>query len=251
MSIFRRKQEEGFTLVELLVVLPIMVLSLAVLATYLITLYGKLLEQNGQLELGINAQQALFTARDDLFFANRFAGSNQTDTTDPYAPGGDWSAVPDKALIVYEHAYTANRQIAGRSLVYKANTPYACGSANIADNQYATNTVIYFLSGDKIYRRVLIPDQSDNCSTTFRKQTCPAANASASCPADTVIAENVQTYTLTYYDRFGALLTDTKLTNNPDAFIQAQRAEINLTLRKSVNAEFITANAKINIKKLE
>ena len=251
MIYFGRKKDGGYTLVELLVVMPIMVLSVAVLATYLITLYGRLLEQNGRLELNITAQQALFNTRDDLFFANRFAGTKQTDTTDVNQPSGGWNAITHNALIIWENAYTANRQTASRQLVYKNNEPYACASPSITDNQYSTNTVILFLSSNKLYRRVLVPDQTANCATTFRLQSCPEASATVSCPADTVIAEDVSSFTMVYYDRDNLVIPSGDLTSNPASFIQVQRAEITLALQKTINGELVNATSKISIKKLE
>lgn len=247
----RVTRDSGFTLVELLVVVPSTVIVIAVLAALLISLFGNLLVKNGRMELEINTQSALFELRDDAFFAVRFAGDNQTGTTDAYAPGGSWNGVQDKALIIYEASFNANRQSASRKLIYERDQPYPCNDAAINENQYSLNTLIYFLNGTTLYRRVLIPDQTANCETTFRRQTCPAANATASCPADTVIAENVSAFSLTYYNRSGTVVMQASLQSNPELFLQIQRVDIALTLQKTINAEPVTSSATISIKKTE
>lgn len=242
---------QGFTLVELLVVVPSTVIVIAVLTALLISLFGNLLVKNGRMQLEINTQSALFAVRDDAFFAARFAGDNQTGTTDAYAPGGSWNAVQDQALVLYEASFDANRQSADRQLIYERDQPYPCNDPAINENQYSLNTLIYFLSGTTLYRRVLVPDQTANCATTFRLQTCPVAQATPTCPADTVIAEDVNAFTLTYYDRSGVVLTQASLQSNPELFLQVQRVDIVLTLQKSINAETVASTATISIKKTE
>ncbi len=244
-------RQRGFTLVELLVVVPGVLIIVAVMVAFLFSLYSNLLTKNGQLELEVNAQSALFAIRDDPFFAIRFAGSNQDDTTDSHAPGGSWNAIDDNAFIVYEAAFDANRQSSTRQLSYKKDEPNACNSPDISQNQFSVNSLIYFIQNGTLYRRILIPDQSLNCLTTYRLQSCPSASATPSCPADTIVAENVKSFAINYFDRAGVALSNASLQSNPDLFIQAQRADIVLELEKLVNAQPIGATAKISIKKVQ
>lgn len=244
-------KSRGFTLVELLVVVPSTVIVIAVLVAFLISLYGSLLVKNGRQQLEIDAQSALFSIRDDPFFAARFAGDNQTGTSDAYAPGGSWNAIADDALIIYEASFDANRQNDGRQLIYERDQPYPCGDPSVNENQYSLNTLIYFVSGTTLYKRVLIPDQTLNCDTTFRLQTCPSNHATANCPADTVVAENVSAFDLTYYNRSGVVMSASSLQSNPELFLQVQRADISLTLQKNFNAEPTTVTAAISLKKTE
>src|SRR5262245_59728066 len=136
----KRQRSRGFTLVELLVVIPSTLIVIAVLTATLISLLGDLLVKNGRQQLEIDAQSALFTIRDDPFFAARFAGDNQTGTIDPYAPGGSWNAIADKAFIIYEASLDANRQAATRQLIYERDQPHPCNDAAVNENQYSTNT---------------------------------------------------------------------------------------------------------------
>lgn len=248
-----RINHKGFTLVEVVVVMPMMILTIMIIGSLLITLYTKLGEESGKIELELAAQSALFSSRDDLFYAVRFAGTPQPDTTDSYAPAGGWNAVRDNALVIYEAAYTKNRQSPDRELVYKKDLPHACDSTNLSENQYSTNTIIYFLKEGTVYRRSLIPDQTANCSTTYRKQSCPASNSTDTCPADNIIAENVKSFSLAYYRRDGdqGQIPNSDLEADPNLFIQVSRADIELTLEKFINGKPIQSSAKINVKKIE
>jgi hypothetical protein len=246
-----KKTSAGYTIVELVVVVPSMIIILAVITALMVTLYTDLLKKNGELDLQISAQSALFTIRDDPYFAIRFAGTNQDDTTDTYAPSGGWNAITNNAFIVYEASFNANRETTTRQLIYKKDQPNACNSPDITENQFSLNTLIYFNNGGKLYRRVLIPNQTTNCATTFRLQTCPSNHASSTCPKDVLVADNVQSFSINYYDQDGNQLSSSALQANPDMFIQAKRADMTLTLQKNVNAQPITASANISIKKVE
>lgn len=64
--------------------------------------------------------------------------------------------------------------------------------------QYITykNNVIYYLDGNTLKRRVLAADIPDNKAVT----TCPASVASASCPEDLIVLEDVESFEVKYYD---------------------------------------------------
>ncbi|PLS80601.1 hypothetical protein CYG49_05025 [Candidatus Saccharibacteria bacterium] len=244
-------RQRGFTLVEVIVVIPMLAIVVAILITFMVNIYASLLSKNDRLQLEANAQNALFNTRDDLLSAVRFSGKIQSDTNDLYAPAGGWDAIEDNALIIYESSYTKNRQSSDRQLIYKKDMPHACDSSLLYENQYSTNTLILFVNNKKLYRRILIPDQSNNCLTTFRQQTCPPEVGS--CPSDSIIAENVKELKLRYFRRNNNQeeIDAATLLASPSFFVQISRVELSLTLEKMVNAEPVTVNAKIDIKKVE
>lgn len=244
-------RQKGFTLAELLVVMPAMFMVAAFLAAFLVTLYSEALIKNGKLELGIEAQNTLFNLRDDLFFANRFAGTIQPDANDPYAPSGGWNALTHDALIVYEAAYDKNRQTPSRQLVFERDKPYPCNAPNLNENQISTNTMVFFVSNGTLYKRTLIPNQTNNCLATFRLNTCPAANVTPTCPADSILATNVKSLSFTYYNRTGDQINEDTFAADIDRFIQVQRADVTLELEKKVAGEPINAIATISVKKTE
>jgi hypothetical protein len=58
------------------------------------------------------------------------------------------------------------------------------------------NNVIYFLSNDSLYKRVLAAPVAGNSEET----TCPEAQASPSCPADKVMLRNISSFDVKYLD---------------------------------------------------
>lgn len=251
---YRRTPPNGFTLVEVLVVSPVMMLSIMLILSFMFNAFVDMSAKSAQLELDSDAQLALFTVRDDIMFANYFAGTVQPDANDPNKSGG-WNAINDNALILSEASYTANRQSQNRELVYIKDSPNPCGSIDDGQNAFSTNTLIYFVENNTLYLRVIIPDQLNNCLSTYRKQTCPASVATPDCPADSVIATNVKDFSLTYYthhdgEHDSSEPIDPATLTDPNAFVRVSRADINLTLERIVNAEPIEATATVSIKKV-
>jgi prepilin-type N-terminal cleavage/methylation domain-containing protein len=66
------------------------------------------------------------------------------------------------------------------------------------ESQYIShkNNIIYYLNNGNLMRRVLAADIPDNSAVT----TCPEAAATADCPEDTVIVENVESFEVKYFD---------------------------------------------------
>jgi type II secretory pathway component PulJ len=251
-----RRFSKGFTLVEMVVIMPIMIVAIAITITFILNVFISLSSKNTVVSQQLSAQSALFTIRDDIMFANFFEGELQPNESDPYAPRGPntWHAKTDNALMISEIAYTANRQNPDRTVVRVKDAPSPCTTADYTTNIPATNTLIYFVSGGKLYRRTIIPDQTKNCTTTFRIQSCPAANASPTCPADIMLAEDVKTFSITYYSgKTGD--ADTPVTSSilsdADKYIRITKADIILTLEKVVNGEPVSSTAKLTLKKAE
>lgn len=254
-----KRTQSGFTLVEVVVILPVMIVAIAVTITFMVNLMLQISAKNANIALQLEAQSALFAIRDEIQFANFFEGTIQPNETDANQPAGGWDSTADltnKKLILSEVAYTANRQNINRSIVRIADAPNPCTASDLSGNQFATNTLIYFrnVTTKKLFRRVIVPDQSQNCSTTYRKQTCPTA--APSCPADLLLAENVKDFDITFYSgKSGSADVEvspaTLSGTGKSRFIKVTRADLTLTLERTISGEPTTATAKISLKKAE
>ena len=113
---------------------------------------------------------------------------------------------------------------------------------------YEDEYILYLNGTTKqlLARTIANPNATNNRLLT----SCPAANASPSCPADQVIAEDVKSIATRYFSRTGALLdysssTDpnTGLFNGPD-FPLVEVLELTINLQK--RPELQTTNATQN-----
>jgi type II secretory pathway pseudopilin PulG len=237
-----RRKQEGFTLIELLVISPIIMLITVAAVTFLFNQYGALVKQSSQLNLQLEAQNILFGLQDDLWYAEQFTATLNTNLVDNYQPAGGWNASPTTApLIVSTAALDKNRRDSNRQPIFINESTCSPADGN-GVNSVLYNNVIYFISGTHLYKRtVTAPASLPTCGTSYQRQTCPAANVSPSCPADVRLSDHINTFTVTYYDTSNIVVT------NPEA---AESVKVSLRLKDKAYAEDIFASSSIRLRKL-
>lgn len=243
-----KKKQRGFTIVELLVVLPIYVLVVMVMFSSLLSRYGELLKQAAAVNLRLEAETLLLTLEDELIFATDFGEIKSTDLNDAYAPSGGWSynTNPD-TLIIYETALTADRRDPDREFVYK-NT-YGCSSAN---NSIAINNIMYFAkpnttnSYQTLYKRTLVPSYS-TCNTNYKRQSCPENVVVVNCPLDGIASRNLVDFNIDYFDEDNVQINDES--GSPD-LSNARKIKVTVTLGDRANGEDISVTAAVTMKRL-
>lgn len=171
----------GFTLVELLVTMIVMsILSLSLAAFIVTWLQASSLAQTRS-NLLTNAEGALDTISNDIRLSGSVDQSNRWP--DGNGPGGQqfgWAS--SSSILVLAKAATDSQN----------NNLFSDAAKYITqkDNE------VYYLSGSTLYRRTLASTDADDAAVT----TCPAANATASCPADRKVATGVSNFSVAYYD---------------------------------------------------
>jgi competence protein ComGC len=236
-----RQNERGFTLLEILIMSPIVMLTIVIIISYLFNQYGQLIQQGSQLNLNVEAQNITFSMQDDLFFANAYTSGINSGLVDAYQPTGGWKAASTpQTLIVSVPAETANHRSASRQPVY-INT-LGCEASVLTDNSPLYNNVIYFVSGTNLYKRyITAPSTMNTCGTSYQKQTCPSSNATSSCPADRLLSDKLSSFTVTYYD------TSNTVTTTPEL---AEKVKIDVQLKDKAYAEDIFSSSSITLRKI-
>ena len=178
-----RLGESGLTIVELSIALVIT----AVLATLVVGFSVDKLEQstiqNTRYQLLTDAQTGLDTIANDVRIANAADDNNRYQ--DPYAPGApgnelSWASGSNTLVLA-----VAAKDNSGNIIFEDAH-----------DYVSAKNNVIYYLSGTTLYRRTLADSVTGNTAVT----TCPAVHATAACPADGDILDNISSFSVQYYN---------------------------------------------------
>lgn len=208
----RNKLHTGFTLVEMLIIAPIVVLLIGAFVATLINLTGEALSQNANTLLLNNVQAAIDEIETDVKSSGAFLATNNMTIVSPQGYDDStqgflnvMSSTQD-ALILNTLATTANPASATRGLVYLANVPNACGSSNFGQNQILTFNTVYFVKDTTLYRRILGSSNyaSKACSgtTIWQKPSCTPGVTGAMCLSrdETVIqATDSLTLSLDYY----------------------------------------------------
>ncbi len=243
----RKRNEGGFTLVEILIILPIVSITILVLVDFMVRTYFQLYKENAQVNLRLEAETMLLDLEDELLFATDYGNDMSSDLSDPHQPSGGWTynTNPD-TFIVHETTLTAPRRDPNRDFVYK-NT-YGCTGSNSAYNPIALNNLMYFTSDNPendyytLYRRTITPGYS-TCGTNYKRKTCPEVSVGTNgcTAADSKLTTKLKDIDLEYFDENNAIVSQP---------IQAERVKVTVTLAEKQYAEEIQIKASISMKKV-
>lgn len=177
----------GFTLIELLVVLMVMaVVGIGFLS--IASNYFVIITRNNELAgLTVGSQNLLRSTVENIRFGDGVRQSNQIN--DPNGPAGGWNTSESNFVIILAvPALDSSHNYINDS---DTGSPYM-------------NELVYYKSGTRLMERKLAnPSATGNTLVT----TCPSSLASKTCPADTDLADYVNSMVFTLYDQDGATTT--------------------------------------------
>lgn len=194
-SVQRRTREQGFTLIEMLVVAPIVILAIGAFLTVIISMTGEVISSRASNTLTYNIQDALNRIEQDVKLSSGFlaetdtnlsgaggntlqAGQGVNDTTSPFRniSGGA------NNLILNMIATNDNPLSPTSSYVYLLNQPDPCTTPQA--NLPLTYNVVYFVEDSTLWRRVIMPQDYNNTTTTV----CAVPWQRPSCNPDFIVS---------------------------------------------------------------
>lgn len=237
-----RNKNDGFTLIEVLIISPVVMITIILAMSYLFNQYGELSKQGTLVGLKTEAQNIAFSMQDDVFFSSSFVSDKNDNLTDAYQPAGGWkSNTTPPTLMLSSTALTKSRRNAARSPVY-INTLGCTPDETKVQNDELQNNIIYFVSGTNLYKRILTaPSNMSTCGTSYQKQNCPAANATIACPKDALLTSRLSSFSVVYYDTNDAVVTTPEL---------ADKVKVTIVLADRANAENLSGSSSLILKKL-
>lgn len=223
----------GFTLVEMAVAIPIVIIVIVVFITALLSSLHQATADNDRTYLIEDSQVALKDIERDVRFSVGFdTGLNKypgrfTDSFGPDRTTAGWTGAwtfkgtapyTNRVLILLNYAtvnspYSANRELA--FVDGRINNPYTSGGSNTSLNcsaaaggrLYQNATLpyytIYFVRDSVLYRRILTDTTTTLCNgPQYLKKTAPRPPSLHYAPggvADDMVAENVKQFSVKYY----------------------------------------------------
>lgn len=176
----RYLNQKGFTVVELAIGISVAAILMALIFGFMTSSLVQYTNDTNRANLLNSAQTGFEKITNDIRLSANADDNNRW--SDAHGPSGNFSWTSDSDTLVLA---TATEDTSGNVIF-----------ADPANYISQKNNVIYYLQDGKLYRRVLAaPDATNSVKTT-----CPAAQASPSCPADKVILENVTEFRVTYID---------------------------------------------------
>lgn len=247
-------REQGFTLVEMLVVAPIAILSIATIVSLSVLMIGDALIAQDRATTVYNTQDALDRMEQDIRFSSAFLANsiampagqgrdatptNMSNTT-AFATSSGTTA---DTLILNQAATSSDPLDPNRAIIYYHNQPNNCANTNKYLNKVLAAKVLYFLRYDDasgstaLWRRTYVPAWDTNlaaanavCQAPWQRRSCPIVSG-ANCQAtDEKLLENVSAFTLTYYTNSGSTTTDSTTATNLRVALTTTRSVAGTTL---------------------
>ncbi len=165
-------RSRGFTLVEMIVVAPIVILLIGAFIALLVNLTGEVMSSRGANVLAFDVQSALNRIEQDVKLSTTFIGETNIDLATTKqgfgtsttagstvkftnnGTGGSPASIILNALVT-----TTNPVSSSSQLVYKPNTPNNCNDPlEYSKNTPMTMNIVYFIQNNTLWRRVIMPD---------------------------------------------------------------------------------------------
>jgi len=189
--------QHAFTLIEMLIVAPIVILVIGVFVSAIVSMTGDVLAVRGTNAMTYNVQNALNTIDADVKASGGYLATNNITLTTGQGYDNATSvfknadATNGTMLILNSYATTANPLSSTRNFVYLTNQPSACSSASISQNSKLMTNIVYFVKNNALWRRVIMPSTYNagtgiNCATPWQKPTCAIGYSAAFCQANDI-----------------------------------------------------------------
>lgn len=227
-------QQAGFTLVEMLVVAPIMVLIIAGFVGLMVNLTGDALVSTARSNLLFETQDALNQIEQDAAISMAFSDSLTAPVPQMKADSSGTFEASAGDIILSQPATNDNPYNPARSLVYYSNQPLACGAPGFQSNNTFAIQIVYFIreeSGIKsLYRRTIVPATAAGslCATPWQRNSCRLTSLNPTiCQAkDSKLLTNVDTVTVSYFNK----------ANPSVSVVPASADSLKVTLKTAVQA---------------
>ncbi len=198
------ESKKGFTLVELMVTVPIALLVIGAVVFVLFSLVNQTMSKNEKVSTVRDLQNALDIIEQDVSLSNSFLATNDF-TLDPSQKNNNdnWTNLEmnNSSVLILQKAMTTTNPLSedvNRKLV---RTKIA-GVADCAGNPLMFLNVVYFVNNNNLYRRTLMPTNyaTDACEPPFQRPSCTTPNTSFCQNEDMLLLKNIDNFEILYLD---------------------------------------------------
>lgn len=213
------KNQDGFSVIELLIAISLAVVISGVMLGLTLTFYGNTVRSQIQAQMAVNGHFALRSIVEDVRLGSNISATNAI--ADPNEPVGGWATdSAQNSIIINRPAVDADDNI-----IYDPATdlPY-------------TNEYIYYMSDGAFKRRTLKNTNAPNNAATT---TCPDATAGSGCPRDPELVD--------FVTDFSFILLDFQNNETADPAL-ARSIKFTLALERNAFANPVVVNNTITTK---
>lgn len=181
----------GFTLVEMLVIAPIVLLTIAIFIGVLLSLTGETLIARTNNSLAYSVQDSLNSIEYDISLSGAFLATNSVAIASPQGYNNasqvfqNASTATGNMLIINTAATTDAPSRNTRQIVPLRDMPYGCSSSLVSQNQVMTYNIVYFVKDNTLWRRTLMPSnyETRGCAGTvpWQQPSCAPGQSGGLC----------------------------------------------------------------------
>lgn len=276
----------GFTLVEIAVIAPVVILLIGTFIALIVNLTGNVMSTRGKNVLTYDTQDALNRIEDDVKLSTTFLAVNNIDLTttkqgyqDYPSTGASGSTtnftnvtLTSSPSIILNTFVTDNNPLYGKSnVIYLSNQPNACTTAaEYSKNTPMTANVVYFVDNGTLWRRVLMPSSyataSTYCGSTapWQLPTCANGYSASLRPfcksSDEALLSGITDggFAFQYYPSASGSTPDASAVNSSlsntvrNNALQADTTiEVTLSTKKTIAGDDITHSASLRATRLD
>lgn len=259
LSQIKHRLPAGFTLVEVLIIAPVVIIAVTGFVMLMVGMVGDVLVTRDQNNLSFETQDSLDRIEQDVRLSTQFL---TTTNSLPSPQGSDSNFTGTAAfsnagstLILGGLTTDKNPADSSRQLVYYALQPNACGSSQVTYNRVLLSKIVYFINNGSLWRRVILPDYNTNatpddntvCAVPWQRNTCSIGySTSTRCQTnDSELLRGVGSFSIKYYDS----PTGTTDIGNSQA-LAATTVEVTLNGSKTTAGRALTSTGTMRASKL-
>lgn len=251
----KKNLKHGFTIVEILIVAPIVILVIGAFISVIVSMTGDVLSTRGSNALAFNIQDALNLIEQDVTSSGSFLATNNIGITSPQGYNDDMTyfhnvdATNGTMLILNSYATTTNPLTSTRSSVYETS-PNACNSARVDQNQPIMVNIVYFVKDNTLWRRVIMPSNyaTVGCNVPWQQPSCaPEFTTPSFCKTqDTRLVDGIQTngFIVNYYTSPSSITPANS--NDPSDSVRQTALQTTNTISITINATNTVAGRDIS-----
>ena len=253
-----RAKQSGFTLIEMLIIAPIVILAIGGFVALMVNMVGEVIVTREESGLAFETQQALDRIEQDVRLSTQFLVTSGT-LTSPQGSDDNAAAFSNasNALLLSTLATDKNPADVSRGLIYIANQPNPCGSDQ-RYNRVLLTKVLYFIKNGSLWRRTVVPTWNTNsaatadantvCSAPWQVNSCsPGYTNTTQCQTnDEKIMDNITALNVQYY-------ADAAGTTPLTAAEATSSGSINVTINSSKTVSggnVVTDSGNVRVSKL-
>lgn len=274
----------GFTLIEMLIIAPVVILAIGGFIALIVNMTGEVLSSRGSNSLAYEVQDTLNRIEQDVKLSTTFLAENTIDfsASNPQGFGDHGSTTnfanvtaDNTALILGAIVTNANPVVAGTNNIYLKDAPNACTSFAL----YSRNTplimnIVYFIddrgdsdpNNDTLWRRTIMPTNytttANLCGgTPWQQPSCKPGYSSSFCKTNDVkLVEgvSVENFVVEYYPTASSS-TPTAVASNPatpldqrkTALEGSQTVKVTLTAQRTIAGRDISRTATLRATRLD